>query len=148
MKTPDYALDSIPMLSILNVLVVDDQPATLEIISDMLKSVGINHVTTTSRPGKALNLLRSPEGHAVDVILCDWSMPGMSGLELLRQVRAVRPELPFFMVTGSADVSSVVAAKDCGVTAYIRKPFSAGELHKKLMPVARLKAHRSAFGAA
>jgi two-component system chemotaxis response regulator CheY len=68
----------------------------------------------------------------IDLVLCDWNMPGRSGLELLQQVRSVGLEVPFVMVTGRADKESVIAAKDAGVTAYISKPFSAAQLEAKM----------------
>ncbi len=68
----------------------------------------------------------------VDLVLCDWNMPGMSGLDFLRQVRSVGLEIPFLMVTGRADKESVIEAKDAGVSAYIAKPFSQTQLEAKL----------------
>ena len=64
----------------------------------------------------------------VNVIICDWNMPNMNGVEFLRQLRSVDAEIPFLMVTGRTDVNSVVEAKSSGVTAYISKPFSPQQL--------------------
>ena len=128
----------------LTVLLVDDQPSSLDIVSGLLRDLGVSSTIPTSRPRKALELLRSEEGNAIDVVLCDWHMPEVTGIEMLREVRVLRPDLPFFMVTGAADAASVLSAKDCGVTGYIRKPLSADELRKKLTPYARIRAHRMA----
>ena len=125
----------------LNVLVVDDQANALNLIKDMLKSMGVTSVHTAADGAAALELLRDRHD-VVDVVLCDWSMPEMSGLDLLREVRKTHRELPFIMVTGTADPSSVLAAKDGGVTGYIKKPFSSEELRKKMGSVARVKAFR------
>ena len=130
-----------PSLGTLQVLVVDDQANALNLIKDMLKSFGVQSVQTATDAASALELLCERED-LVDVILCDWSMPEMSGLELLRAVRKTHKDLPFIMVTGTADPSSVLAAKDGGVTGYIKKPFSSEELRKKMMSVARVKAYR------
>ena len=125
------------MLGMLQVLVVDDQPNALNLIKDMLKSIGVTAVLTAGDAADALELLKD-RGDLVDVVLCDWSMPEMSGLDLLKEVRELRPDLPFIMVTGTADPSSVLAAKDGGVTGYINKPFSSEELRKKMSSVARV----------
>ena len=54
----------------------------------------------------------------------DWNLPHVSGLELLRQIRASDPDLPFLMVTGASDRESVIVAKENGVTGYLAKPYS------------------------
>lgn len=78
------------------------------------------------------------------MVLADWRMPEVTGLDILREVRASRPNLPFFMVTGAADAQSVLTAKRSGVTGYLRKPFSIDELGRHLRPVALMKARRQA----
>ena len=128
-------------LSALQVLVVDDQANALHLIKDMLKSFGVQAVQTAVDAPSALELLKD-RADLVDVVLCDWSMPEMSGLDLLREVRKTNKDIPFIMVTGTADPSSVLAAKDGGVTGYIKKPFSSEELRKKMLSVARVKAYR------
>ena len=128
-------------LNDLHVLVVDDQANALHLIKDMLKSFGVLAVQTAADAPGALELLKERKD-LVDVVLCDWSMPEMSGLDLLREVRKTHKDLPFVMVTGTADPASVLAAKDGGVTGYIRKPFSSEELRKKMTSVARVKAYR------
>ena len=128
-------------LTDLQVLVVDDQANALKLIKDMLKSMGVQTVHTASEAAGALDVLKDRADN-VDVVLCDWTMPEMSGLELLKAVRKTNRDLPFIMVTGTADPASVLAAKDEGVTGYIRKPFSSEELRKKMTAVARVKAFR------
>ena len=128
-------------LSSLQVLVVDDQANALKLIKDMLKSMGVQTVHTASEAAGALDVLKD-RADSVDVVLCDWSMPEMSGLDLLKAVRKTSKDLPFIMVTGTADPVSVLAAKDEGVTGYIKKPFSSEELRKKMISVARVKAFR------
>ena len=128
-------------LGALQVLVVDDQANALKLIKDMLKSMGVQTVHTASEAAGALDVLKDRHD-SVDVVLCDWSMPEMSGLDLLKEVRKTHRDLPFIMVTGTADPSSVLAAKDGGVTGYIKKPFSSEELRKRMTSIARVKAHR------
>ena len=120
-------------LSDLKVLVVEDSPAAAKLLQMVLAGLGI-HQTFIARDGKAAQDFLDAADDLVDLIICDWKMPRMSGLELLCQVRTVDPEIPFMMVTGNADLESVQAAKKSGVDAYITKPFSPKEL------VARIKA--------
>lgn len=115
----------------IGVLVADDQSAFRSTIKKMLKDLKIQQVFEASSGREALKLLDSaPE--MIDLVLCDWNMPSMSGLDLLRQVRSVGLDVPFVMVTGRADKDSVISAKDAGVTAYISKPFSSGQLEAKI----------------
>lgn len=126
----------------LKVLLIDDQASALDLMSAVLRQLGVSSTIRADVARKALELLCSEEGKFIDVVLCDWHMPEMTGIEMLREVRVILPELPFFIVTGAADTNSVLAAKDSGATGYIRKPFSTDELRKKLSPFARIKAHR------
>ena len=131
-----------PKVEDLRVLVVDDQPNSLHIIRDMLTSLGVRNVITAPGGAEALRQLRE-RGTGFDAILCDWRMPEMSGLEFLRTVRCDDTTIPFIMVTGTADPTSVLAAKDCGVSGYLKKPFSREELSRKLTAIARVKLYRS-----
>ena len=121
----------------LRVLVVEDSFQAVALIRGMLTDFGITQIYTAKDGKEALDFLGTCD-ELIDVVMCDWNMPRMSGLEVLRQVRTVDPDMPFLMVTGAADPDSVLAAKSNGVTAYIAKPFSANILKKKLNVVARL----------
>lgn len=133
-------------LSDLNILVVDDNIGSLNVIRNMLTDMGITQVFTAKDGMEALDFLGAFGDGMVNVILCDWRMPRLTGLEVLKQVRTCDPDLPFLMITGVADHGSVVEAKSFGVTGYIRKPFSADELRKKLGVVARVLAYRAQSG--
>jgi len=124
-------------ISELRVLLVDDSAEAISLVRSMRMELGINQVFTAKDGRQALDFLGDCDD-LIDAVLCDWRMPKLSGLDVLRRLRTVDPELPFIMITGSADADSVAKAKDSGVTAYIRKPFSAGQLEKKLNVVARL----------
>ena len=90
----------------------------------------------TANDGKeALDFLGSCDD-LVDIIICDWKMPRMTGIELLQQVRTVDADVPFLMLTGLANVDSVVAARESRVSAYLRKPFSAEQLEQKIRALA------------
>ncbi len=127
----------------LRVLVIDDSLEAVNLIRAMLQELGLNQVFVSKDGKDALDFLGACDD-LVNVILCDWNMPRLSGIELLRQVRSVDPDFPFIMVTGAADLNLVKEARATGVTGYILKPFSARELEKKLRAVARLLAVRAA----
>ena len=126
----------------LRVLVVEDSHEALMVIKNMLQDYGINQVFTAKDGKQALEFLGEWD-NLVDIILCDWNMPNITGLQLLQQLRTVDPDIPFLMITGVADMVSVLEAKSLGVTSYIRKPFSKDELLRKLQVVLRLLAHRA-----
>jgi two-component system chemotaxis response regulator CheY len=115
----------------LGVLVVDDQPAFRSMIKKMLKDMRVNQVFEAATGREALRLIDSAPD-MIGMCLCDWNMPGMTGIELLRQVRSVGLDVPFLMISGRADKESVIAAKDAGVTAFIVKPFSSTQLEIKM----------------
>jgi len=116
----------------LRVMVVEDQPDTSKMIKQMLMEIGITQVYTSPDGQKALEFMDSADDF-VDLIMCDWNMPRVTGIELLRQLRTVYPDLPFLMVTARGDFESVVVAKEAGVSGFIRKPFSIDELRQKLI---------------
>ncbi len=115
----------------LKILLVEDQPDVRETIRNTLRSIGVGHIFEAENGSEAIEMLHSINDFA-DIIICDWNMPKTSGLDVLREVRISHPELPFLMVTGRDDIQSVREARDEGVTAYIRKPFSANEIEAKI----------------
>lgn len=126
----------------LTVFVVDDSLQMRRLLQGMLTEIGINQVFLAKDGAEALRFLGSCDD-MIDVVLCDWKMPKMNGIDLLRQIRSADPDMPFVMVTGQADESSVVAAKNLGVTSYLVKPFSSDQLVKRLRAVSRLMAARA-----
>ncbi len=128
----------------LRVLLVEDSFQSMNLTKGMLHDLGITQIFTAKNGVEALNLLGTFDGEDfVDVVLCDWNMPEMNGMELLRQVRSCDPDLLFIMITGEADKASVVEAKAFGVNGYIKKPFSSDELRKKLAVATRIINHRA-----
>ena len=117
-----------------NVLIVDDYKTMLRIIRNLLKQIGIYSVDEASDGEEALAKLRErPFG----LIISDWNMAPMTGLELLVEVRsdeALRAT-PFIMVTAESKTENVVAAKQAGVSNYIVKPFNAETLREKIEKV-------------
>lgn len=123
----------------LKVLIVDDQEDARDMLRDMLMNIGITQVFESKDGRQALEFVDAAFDF-VDVIICDWNMPALTGVELLRQIRSADPNLPFLMVTGRNDRESVLEAKKSGVTAYIRKPYSASQLEAKLRIVMKIAA--------
>ena len=120
----------------LKVLIVDDQQEARALLKDIVSELGVTQIFESKDGRQALEFIDTAFDF-VDVIVCDWNMPFMNGVELLRQIRSVDPEIPFLMVTGRTDIDSVVEAKSSGVTAYIRKPFSSAQFEAKLRIVSR-----------
>lgn len=120
----------------LRILVVEDSFEAMNLIKGMLADLGIHEVYTAKNGVEALDFLGSCDD-LVDVVLCDWNMPRMTGLDLLKQVRMSFPGMPFLMVTARGNIDSVMAAKKSGVSAYVVKPFSPAELEQKVVALAR-----------
>lgn len=116
------------------ILIVDDYKTMLRIIRNLLKQLGFNNVDEATDGATALQKLRDKQYH---LIISDWNMEPMSGLQLLKEVRSDNKlkELPFVMITAESKSENVVAAKQAGVTNYIVKPFNAATLKTKLNAV-------------
>ena len=113
------------------IMIVDDDQTMRMLIRRMLTRMKITNLVEATGGEDALKQLElSPT--PFDLIICDWNMPGMSGIELFERVSATKPGLPFLMLTGRADANSVIAAKKAGVAAYIVKPISPDELKTKI----------------
>lgn len=116
------------------VLIVDDQKTMVRIIHSLLQQIGFTHVVEALSGPRALELMQEQN---FGLILSDWNMEPMSGLELLRQVRGAGNNVPFIMITAESAVENVVAAKQAGVNNYIIKPFNADTLRTKIESVLR-----------
>ena len=116
------------------IMIVDDQADMRSMIRHMLGELEVNQVFEANDGKQALSFIDDAID-MIDIIICDWNMPGMTGVEVLRQLRSVYPDIPFLMVTGRSDITSVTEAKASGVTAYISKPFSLSQLEIKLKAI-------------
>lgn len=116
------------------VLIVDDYKTMLRIIRNLLKQLGFNNVDEASDGSEALQKLRAKE---YGLVISDWNMEPMTGIQLLREVRADEKtqNLPFIMITAESKTENVIAAKEAGVSNYIVKPFNAQTLKQKLTSV-------------
>jgi len=118
-------------------LVVEDQKDARAMCRNLLAELGVTQVFECPNGREALTFVDAAV-ELVDIIICDWNMPEMSGMDFLKQLRTVYPDMPFLMVTGRNDMDSVIEAKGYGVNAYIAKPYSSTQLEAKL----RVVAHR------
>ena len=118
----------------MNILIVDDYKTMLRIIRNLLKQLGFENVDEATDGSAALQKIRErPYG----LVISDWNMEPMTGIELLREVRADEKVkgTPFIMVTAESKTENVIAAKQAGVNNYIVKPFNAETLKKKMNSV-------------
>ena len=116
------------------VLIVDDYKTMLRIIRNLLKQLGLENVDEATDGQDALAKLRSGN---FGLVISDWNMAPMTGLDLLKEVRA-DPRLkdtPFIMITAESKTENVAAAKQAGVSNYIVKPFNAETLREKIEKV-------------
>ncbi|MBF0333408.1 MAG: response regulator [Alphaproteobacteria bacterium] len=117
----------------LRVLLAEDEKFALGIEKLVLKQLGIGLVTVAMDGGEALKLL---DGAAdFDLVISDWNMPFITGIELLRILRQKRSDVPFIMVTGNTAVAQVKEALGQGVDAYLVKPFSPDQMKQKIISV-------------
>ncbi len=116
------------------ILIVDDYNTMLRIIRNLLKQLGFNNVDEAADGVKALQKLRQKD---YSLVISDWNMDPMTGLQLLKEVRTdTKLEgLPFIMITAESKTENVVAAKEAGVSNYIVKPLNAATLKQKLSSV-------------
>ena len=115
----------------MKILVVDDFSTMRRIVKGLLKDLGFENVTEADDGTTALPLLKSEK---FDLLITDWNMPGMSGMELLRHVRADEhiSKLPVLMLTAEAKRDQIIEAAQAGVSGYVIKPFTAVTLKEKI----------------
>lgn len=115
----------------LKILIVDDFPTMRSITRNLLRELGFNQVEEADDGNAALPLLQSG---GFDLLITDWSMPGMPGVELLKAVRADDRfrNLPVLMIAAESKRAQVVEAAQAGVDGYLVKPFTAETLEQKL----------------
>lgn len=115
----------------MNILVVDDFSTMRRIIKNLLKELGFSNIDEADDGSTALPKLKKGE---YDFLVTDWNMPGMTGIDLLKAVRAdpKLASLPVLMVTAEAKKEQIVMAAQAGVNGYVVKPFNAATLKEKI----------------
>lgn len=122
----------------INVLVIDDFPTMRRIVKNLLKQLGYENVDEAENGAEALKKLKNGN---FQMVISDWNMPVMEGIELLRQVRNDQQlkDIAFIMVTAEAEKEKVIEAIKSGVDNYIVKPFTGEILKEKIEKVAQKK---------
>jgi two-component system chemotaxis response regulator CheY len=118
----------------MKVLIVDDFATMRKIVRNILKQIGFTNIAEADDGNTGLKALQKEK---FDLVLCDWNMPEMPGIDLLRAVRSddALKDIPFVMVTAEAQKDNIVEAVKEGVSNYIIKPFTADTVHEKLKKV-------------
>lgn len=118
----------------MKIMIVDDYSTMLRIIRNLLRQLDFVNVDEANNGGDALQKLREVP---FNLIISDWNMEPMTGLDLLKAVRADAKlkHIPFIMITAESKTENVVAAKQAGVSNYIVKPFNAETLKTKMASV-------------
>lgn len=118
----------------MNVLVVDDADTMRRIVCNLLRGLGIKNLREAENGNAALQELKTKKA---DLVVSDWNMPVMSGIELLRAIRADEElkSIPVLMVTAEAKKENIIEAVQAGASNYIVKPFNAKTLEEKLAKI-------------
>lgn len=115
----------------MKILIVDDFSTMRRIIKNLLRDLGFTNTHEADDGATGLPMLKSGE---YDFLITDWNMPGMTGIDLLKALRAddKTKSLPVLMVTAEAKREQIVMAAEAGVNGYIVKPFTAQTLQEKI----------------
>jgi len=115
----------------MKVLVVDDFATMRKIVRNILKQIGFTNIVEADDGAAAMSIIKSDK---IDFVVTDWNMPNMSGLELLKKIRAEEKakDTPVLMVTAEGLAENVVDAVKSGVDNYIVKPFTAETVQAKI----------------
>ena len=125
-------------------LVVDDFATMRRIVRNLLKELGFTNIEEAEDGAVALQRLRGSA--KFDFVVTDWNMPNMTGIELLRQIRADESlrHLPVLMVTAEARKENIIEAAQAGANGYVVKPFTAATLDEKLTKIFATLASKAA----
>jgi two-component system, chemotaxis family, chemotaxis protein CheY len=131
----------------INILVVDDFSTMRRIIRNILRELGYHNIVEAADGDSALSILSAG---SVDLLITDWNMPGMPGLELLKRVResSVHGSMPVLMLTAEAKREQIVEAARAGANGYIIKPFTTATLKSKIEMLFPDSAQASSLAAA
>lgn len=115
-----------------NVLIIDDDEVTLSLLEQIVSSLVSGEILTFSSSIKAHAFLLSEDAQRINLVICDWQMPSVSGIKVLETLKLKLPDCPFFMITAKPTKELVISAKRLGVDNFIAKPFVAENLSKVL----------------
>ena len=132
-KAPDTS-----PLELIEILIVDDVASIRDLVKGTLSSAGFRNVFTAKDGHEAYHFLKSEK---VSIVICDWDMPGMSGMELLHDIRSDNTfaQIPFVMLTGLVGSEEVKQAISAGVDDYICKPVQPKKLLTSIIKLIKRK---------
>src|SRR3989338_11034008 len=115
-----------------NILIIDDYRTMLKIMGSLLRQLGFKNIHEATDGQMALDMILQKK---YSLVISDWNMEPMSGLELLKNIRSYDhcKNMPFIMITAENQVENVIAAKQAGSSNYIVKPFTATILKEKII---------------
>lgn len=118
-------------------LIVEDSASAMELLVQFVQKLGFTKVLKATDGQQASEILHQPEGKGIGLILADWNMPVMSGIDLLKSVRALpsHKNTPFIMITADSEMDMIVEAIAAGVSSYIVKPVTVENLQMKIESV-------------
>ena len=118
----------------MKVLIVDDFATMRRVLKNIMKQIGFSNITEAENGKEGLKILKE---ETIDLVLCDWNMPEMPGIDLLREVRKDEQlkDKPFVMITAEAQKENILEAVKEGVSSYIVKPFTPETVEEKLAKV-------------
>lgn len=123
-------------LAKLQILIVDDEKTILELVHNVLGSLGFRNIVIARSGPKAMELVAA---HKFDFIITDWRMADLDGVELVRFTRtspaSKNAMTPVIMLTGNTEAHEVITARNAGIDAYIIKPFTAEQLVKRIRTI-------------
>ena len=125
-----------PDISKVSVLVVDDHPLILKMVDHLLKAMGIKNIVLAADGSIAFQHILE-RSKPFNIIICDWHMPVIDGLELLTRVRAQKLRSLFIMLTSNGSKEAITEALEAGVDSYIVKPIDVGDVQKRIAVLAR-----------
>ncbi|GAC19399.1 response regulator [Paraglaciecola arctica] len=115
-----------------NILVIDDDNIILELVQIILEEVTSGEIYVFSDSKQALDYVQSDSMDNISLVMCDWLMPDVSGLDILAALRKCKPHCPFLMLTANATKELVVDAMRLGVNDFVVKPFHTNDLITKV----------------
>lgn len=123
-----------PVDKTMPILIIDDYKTMLKIVRGLLNQLGFTNIDEATDGSMAWNMMQEKD---YKLLLCDWNMEPMNGLELLKKIRADSKfgKMPFIMVTAETKAENILIAKQAGVNNYIVKPFNLATLKTKMQAV-------------
>jgi two-component system chemotaxis response regulator CheY len=112
-------------------LVVNHESGIVAIVTTILQSMGMTHIERALDGDKALALF-AEDPYFVHFVVCDWSMPGMTGIQLIEKIRAVNATIPILILAGEASIDNMKAALAAGVSQFLAKPFTSADMQKRV----------------